>query len=72
MWTNPELKITGSVLRDKSVVLSGGKTTTAAKLYLEVWIASEIWHGKPVVTGHHPMTVQEIKGPVRPRMGETK
>ena len=72
IWTNLELKIIGSVLRDKSVVLNGGKTTTTTNLYLEVWIASEICHGKPVVTGHHPMTVQEIKGPVRPRMGETK
>lgn len=28
MWTNLELKIIGSVPRDKSVVLGGGKTTT--------------------------------------------
>lgn len=73
MWTNLELKIIGSVPRDKSVVLSGGKTTTkTTNLYLEVWIASEICHAKPVVTGHHPVTLQEIKGPVRFTMGETK
>lgn len=74
MLTNLELKIIGSVPRDKSVVLSGGKTTTTTttNLYLEVWIVSEICHGKPVVTGHHSVTLQEIKGLVRPTTGETK
>lgn len=73
MLTNLELKIIGSVPRDKSLVLSGGKTTTTTtNLYLEVWIVSEICHGKPVVTGHHSVTLQEIKGLVRPTTGARK